>query len=127
MIKRAQTALILFLFVVFFSATGSAKTIKIGCVEDYYPYITVTSNGELGGILIDWWKLWSEKTGVDIKFVPLDLKSCIEKTEKGEIDVIAGLLYSDERANQLDFSESIIRTRTVLFLKIQLKSIRLKT
>ncbi len=126
MIKRVQTALILFLFIAIFTVSGSAKTIKIGCVEDYYPYITVTSNGELGGILIDWWKLWSEKTGVDIKFVPLDLQSCIEKTEKGEIDVIAGLLYSDERANQLDFSESIIRTRTVLFLKNTIKIDSLK-
>ena len=126
MIKRAQSVLLVFLFVTFFSASGFSQPIKIGCVEDYYPYITVTNSGELGGILIDWWKLWSKKTGIDIKFIPLDLQSCIEKTENGEIDVIAGILYSDERAERLDFSESLIRTRTVLFLKNSIKTDSLK-
>ena len=116
MVKRARLILII-LFIALLSVKGYSKTIKIGCVEEYYPYVTITNDGELGGILIDWWKLWSKKTGIDIKFIPLDLQSCIEKTERGEIDVIAGLLYSDERAERIDFSETLIRTRTVLFLK----------
>ncbi len=120
MAQKARFLLIV-VFITLFTTTGFAKTLKIGCVEDYYPYITVTKSGDLGGILIDWWKLWSKKTGIDVKFIPLDVQSCIEKTERGEIDIIAGLLYSDERAKKLDFSETLIRTRTVLFLKNSIK------
>jgi ABC-type amino acid transport substrate-binding protein len=120
MVKKTRLILIVLIFTLL-SVDGYSKTIKIGCVEDYYPYITVTKSGELGGILIDWWKLWSKKTGIDIKFIPLDLQSCIEKTERGEIDLIAGLLYSDARAEKLDFSETLIRTRTVLYLKNSVK------
>ena len=81
------------LFILFFSLTSFSQTYKIGCVDDYYPYISTNNNGELEGIIIDWWNLWSEKTGVDIEFVQLDIQSCIDKAKTGEIDIIAGLFY----------------------------------
>ena len=108
-------------FILFFSVTSFSQTYKIGCVDDYYPYITTNNNGELVGIIVDWWKLWSEKTGVDIEFVPLDIQSCLDKTKSGEIDAIAGMFYSDERAEYIDFSEPLMRMRTVVYLKKSVK------
>lgn len=113
--------IILLLFFSVFTFTGSAKTYKIGCIEDYYPYISSNSNGELEGIIIDWWKLWSEKSGVEIEFVKLDIQSCIDQTKSGEIDAIAGLFYSEDRARYLDYSEPLMRMKTVLFVKKGLK------
>ncbi len=121
MTKNILSTTILFFFIILFSSNAIAKTIKIGCIEDYYPYITANKSGGLEGTIIDWWNLWSIKTGVDIEFIPLDLQSCIEQTESGEIDAIAGLLYSTERAERLDFSEPLMRMRTVLFLKNGIK------
>ena len=126
MTKKILSTTILFLFIILFSSNGIAKTIKIGCIEDYYPYITVNKSGDLEGIIIDWWNLWSIKTGVDIEFVPLDLQSCIEQTESGEIDAIAGLLYSTERAERIDFSEPLMRMLTVVFLKNGIKTDSIK-
>lgn len=121
--KRILGRMILFLAVVMYSVTGTAKTTyKIGCIDDYYPYITMNNNGELEGIIIDWWNLWSLKTGVEIEFVQLNIQDCINKTQSGEIDAIAGLFYSDERAETLDYSESLMRMRTVLYLKKGIKT-----
>ena len=113
--------LILTVSILFVTADGYSKTYKIGCIDDYYPYITTSNNGKLEGIIIDWWNLWSEKTGIEIEFVPLDIQSCIEKTKTGEIDIISGIFYSDERAVYVDFSDPLMRMRTVIYLKNNVK------
>ena len=113
--------LILTASILFVTAEGYSKTYKIGCIDDYYPYITTSNNGKLEGIIIDWWNLWSEKTGIEIEFVPLDIQSCIEKTKTGEIDIISGIFYSDERAVYVDFSDPLMRMRTVIYLKNNVK------
>ena len=113
---------IISIFVFLFASNTFAKTYKIGYVEDYYPYILINADGEPDGIIIDWWKMWSLKTGVDIEFVPMDIQSCIDQTQSGKIDAIAGLFYSDERAEYLDFSEPLIRMRTAIFLKNKIKA-----
>jgi ABC-type amino acid transport substrate-binding protein len=107
--------------ILFFSLTSFSQTYKIGCIDDYYPYITPDNNGELEGIIIDWWNLWSEKTGVDIEFVPLDIQGCIDKAKTGEIDAISGMFYSDERAEHIDFSEPLMRMRTVVYINKNVK------
>ena len=124
--KKFLIQLILTAFVLFLTAEGYSQTYKIGCVDDYYPYITTNNNGELEGVIIDWWNLWSEKTGVDIEFVPLDIQSCLDKAKTGEIDAIAGMFYSDERAEYIDFSEPLMRMRTVVYLnkKVKIDSIQ---
>ena len=108
---------IAFVLVVQFNFTGT-KTYKIGCNENYYPYISKNpETDELEGIIIDWWNLWAEKTGYTVEFVPLDLGGCLEKIETGEIDAIASLFFSEKRAENLLFSEPLMRMKTVLFLK----------
>ncbi len=119
--KKFLIQLILTASMLFLTAEGYSQTYKIGCIDDYYPYITTNNNGELEGIIIDWWNLWSEKTGVDIEFVPLDIQDCIDKTKTGEIDAIAGMFYSDERAEHIDFSEPLMRMKTVVYLKKNVK------
>lgn len=52
----------------------------------------------------------------------MDIQSCIDQTKSGKIDAIAGLFYSDERAEYLDFSEPLIRMRTAIFLKNKIKA-----
>lgn len=113
---------IVFLYITLSASGTFSKTYKIGCVEDYYPYISINTDGEPEGIIIDWWNLWSLKTGVDIEFISMDIQSCIDQTKSGKIDVIAGLFYSDERAMYLDFSEPLIRMRTAIFLKNKIKA-----
>ena len=91
--KKLLTVFCVLVFIVSLPVDAFSKTYKIGCVKDYYPYITVGDDGELEGIIIDWWKLWSLKAEVEIEFVQLDISSCIEKTKSGEIDVCKDSRY----------------------------------
>ena len=119
--KKILIQISLTLATLFIATAGFPQTYKIGCIDDYYPYITTGNNGELEGIIIDWWNLWSEKTGVEIEFVPLDIQSCFDKTRTGEIDAISGIFYSDERAEYVDFSEPLMRMKTVIYMKKNVK------
>lgn len=121
LMKKFLTILILVASILFLSAEGYSQTYKIGCIDDYYPYISTSNNGKLEGIIIDWWNLWSEKTGVEIEFVASDIQSCLEKTKTGEIDIISGIFYSDERAEYIDFTDPLMRMRTVIYLKDSIK------
>jgi ABC-type amino acid transport substrate-binding protein len=114
--------ILLALVFVFQTNLFGERTYKIGCNENYYPYIVHNKEtGELEGIVIDWWNLWAEKADVKIEFVPSDLGTIIEKTKQGEIDAIAGMFYSEERNEFLDFSDRLLPMRTVLFLRKQNK------
>lgn len=118
--KNILTALIL-VAVLTFSQRCMAKTYKIACLNDYSPYSFVDDNNELRGILIDWWRLWEKKTGVDIVFIPTDIEGCMNKTLRGEVDIISGLSFNEELTDSFDYSENIIMMNSVLFLSEDLK------
>ncbi|MCF6356523.1 MAG: transporter substrate-binding domain-containing protein [Draconibacterium sp.] len=122
MTKKIIHTSILIFYIILTASNAYSKTYKIGCVEDYYPYSNIDNNGQLQGIIIDWWNLWSLKTGVDIEFVPLDIQGCLEQAKNGKIDIIAGVFYSDDWAEYLSFSEPLIRMQAVLFLKNTIKA-----
>ncbi len=61
---------------------------------DYRPLNYVDTNGVSDGMLIDFWKLWSEKTGVGVTFVGAPWHECLKRVADGEIDIIAGAFYS---------------------------------
>ena len=41
------------------------KTIKVVMDNNYPPYVFLDGKGNLQGILIDQWRLWEQKTGVE--------------------------------------------------------------
>ena len=50
----------------------SAESISVVLDDNYPPYVFRNSEGELQGILVDQWNLWSRTTGVKVKvFVPI--------------------------------------------------------
>lgn len=118
-----RIAFVLLLIVLFpLVLNAENKTYKIACNENYFPYISFDEEtGELNGIIIEWWKLWAEKTNSNIEFVPLSIAESIQKTNSGEMDAVAGLFFSEERSEDLDFSEPLIRMQTVLFLAKSIK------
>lgn len=61
-------------------------------------------NGEAKRLLVDYWRLWSKVNGVPIKVVLVDWPETLRMVRDGEADLHAGLFYSDERAQTLDFA-----------------------
>lgn len=66
------------------------------------------NKGEADGILIDIWKLWSEKTGVKVVFKEALFSETLEMLKRGEVDIHAGLFYTKERDKFFDYSSKPI-------------------
>jgi ABC-type amino acid transport substrate-binding protein len=107
--------------VVFSGSILHAKTITITHPIDHKPYIFVDENGESKGMLADFWRLWAEKTNVEIKFIPLHFQECLELVKDGKADMVGGLFYSSERDQHLDFSKVFAQTAGELFVSKELK------
>ncbi|MCP4322664.1 MAG: transporter substrate-binding domain-containing protein, partial [Alteromonadales bacterium] len=54
----------------------------------YPPYMGVSPAGEPQGLLIDEWRLWSKKVGINIEFVARDMVEGLDLTETQKTDVL---------------------------------------
>lgn len=61
-------------------------------------------NGQAAGILIDIWRLWGQKVGVEPRFVAQPWDETLRMVREGEADIHAGLFRTPERDAFLDFS-----------------------
>ena len=65
-------------------------TLLLGLAIDNPPYMHVSSQGEAQGMFVDLWRLWSEKTGLKIAFVPDTSFNNLKNLQKGRIDALLG-------------------------------------
>src|SRR5882672_4116983 len=72
--------------------------------DGYPPYQFRTEAGQLQGILLDKWQLWSRKTGVPVKVVGMEWIKAQQSVRSGAADVIDALVYTDSRAKLYEFS-----------------------
>ncbi|MDH4035275.1 MAG: PAS domain S-box protein, partial [candidate division Zixibacteria bacterium] len=92
-------------------------SITIAHSLDYRPICYVDSSGRSMGILIDYWRLWSQKTGSPIRFEPAPWDECLKRVRAGEVDILAGAFYSPERDREFDFSQTLIEIKTALLVR----------
>jgi PAS domain S-box-containing protein len=72
--------------------------------EDYPPYVFRDREGNLQGILIDQWKLWSERTSVAVHLVGMEWDKAQREILEGRADVIDTIFQNAERAKVYDFT-----------------------
>ena len=94
------------------AASGSLTVVY--CV-DIYPFQFTNDAGEPDGETIDLWKLWSQKTGVKVDFVPATWDDTLAMVREGKVDAHAGLYYSKERDAYIDYGVPIARSDTHIF------------
>jgi len=68
------------------------------------PFKFTDRQGRPAGILIDLWRLWSQKTGVDVLFKEALFSETLTMLKTGQADIHAGLFYSRDRDDYLDYS-----------------------
>ena len=95
------TALAVLLSVSAYSSTPESITVLAD--DDYLPYIFRDDSGNLQGIVVDHWKLWSSKTGIKVKINAMDWSKALDLMNNGKGDVIDTLFYSEERAKIFDY------------------------
>ncbi|MGX9460313.1 diguanylate cyclase domain-containing protein [Shewanella sp. A14] len=79
------------------------------------PYADIGVDGLPHGMLVDLWKLWSEKIGINIDFVVGDTNSTIEDVKRGVADVHIGYPESQEMRTGLQQAWHIISVKSRFF------------
>ena len=83
--------------------TNEHKVIRVGSFEDTFNY--VDKNGVRRGYGYELMQALAGYAGWKFEYVKCDWSDCFDKLENGEIDVIGDISYTDERAQEMLFSE----------------------
>ncbi|MDM8550803.1 transporter substrate-binding domain-containing protein [Desulfobacterales bacterium HSG2] len=97
------------------AASERLSEISITCPEDSPPFFFIDENGGMSGIGIDLWRLWSEKTGIRVRFMPGPRREALDMIRDGRADVHGGLIYTEERDTWLDYAALIAHTHVSFF------------
>ncbi len=99
------------------AVTKEKKTdaLLISMDRAYPPMTFLNAQGRPAGFLVDLWRLWSEKTGREIRFKENNWKQSVEALRNGEADVHSGLFKNDEREQWLNFAPEVYRIGTGLY------------
>ena len=80
-----------------------AKVIRVGSFEDTFNY--VNEKGARKGYGYELLQTLSGYTGWQFEYVTCDWSDCFEKLENGEIDIMGGISYTEDRAEEMLFSD----------------------
>ena len=80
-----------------------SQIVRIGSFEDTFDYID--KNGVRRGYGYELLQALAGYTGWKFEYVKCDWSNCFDKLENGEIDVIGDISYTDERTQEMLFSE----------------------
>ena len=98
------------------------KVVRVGWYEDVYN--NITRNGERSGFCYDYEQSIAGYTGWTYEYVNGNWEELLEKLGKGEIDLLGGVSYTDERAQKMLFSdEPMGMEKYYLYAKIGTKGI----
>lgn len=99
------------------------REIVVASSNENYPFHFADVNGNPAGINIDFWNLWSEKTGVKVKYLMSDWETSLRNMKEKKADVHAGCFYTEERDSYLEYGTAITEAETHLFYHSSLKGI----
>jgi PAS domain S-box-containing protein len=102
----------------------SPERISIAYCKDSVPFHFSDDSGRPAGIIIDLWRLWSEKTGISIDFQEAAWDDTLTMVGSGTADVHAGLFFNKERDKFLDYGVALTKTDTHYFMHVTLPSIK---
>ncbi len=82
---------------------NSDNVIRVGSFEETYN--TVNEKGERSGYGYEYLQDIAGYAGWTYKYITSDWKNCFTQLENGEIDILGGISYTDERAENMLFSD----------------------
>ena len=83
--------------------TASAKVVRVGSFEDTFNY--VNEKGARKGYGYELLETLSGYTGWQFEYVTCDWSDCFEKLKNGEIDIMGGISYTEDRTEEMLFSD----------------------
>ena len=83
--------------------TASAKVVRVGSFEDTFNYVNEKgARKDYGYELLE---TLSGYAGWQFEYVTCDWSDCFEKLKNGEIDIIGGISYTEDRTQEMLFSD----------------------
>ena len=83
--------------------TAPIKIIRVGSFEDTFNYCN--EKGARKGYGYELLQTLSGYTGWQFEYVTCDRSDCFEKLKNGEIDIMGGISYTEDRAEEMLFSD----------------------
>ena len=83
--------------------TAPAKVVRVGSFEDTFNY--VNEKGVRTGYGYELLQTLSGYTGWQFEYVSCDWSDCFEKLKNGEIDIMGDISYTEDRAEEMLFSD----------------------
>ena len=83
--------------------TAPVKVVRVGSFEDTFNYCN--EKGARKGYGYELLQTLSGYTGWQFEYVTCDWSDCFEKLENGEIDILGGISYTENRAEEMLFSD----------------------
>ncbi|PAB58387.1 diguanylate cyclase domain-containing protein [Anaeromicrobium sediminis] len=99
------------------------KEIRVIADEDFPPYIFRDEKGNLKGILVDQWGLWSRKTGIEVKIHAMNWKRAQRLMREGQYDVIDTIFKNEERKKIYYFSNPYADIEVSIFFNKNISGI----
>ncbi len=101
---------------------SSAKNDKSGRIYTFTysttapPYAWLDSENKPKGLLVDFWRLWAKKQGVEVRFELTTWFNSLELVKQGKADANGGAFYTLSRREFFIFSDPILDVSTSLFV-----------
>ena len=83
--------------------TAPVKVVRVGSFEDTFNY--VNEKGIRKGYGYELLQTLSGYTGWQLEYVTCDWSDCFEKLKNGEIDIMGDISYTEDRAEEMLFSD----------------------
>lgn len=97
-----------------------AKEYVVGGDFDYYPFTFIDKSGNPSGLDIELLEAISATTGIQLSFQLSRWDNAISYVKSGKIDIVAGIIHSEERAQFLDFTTPIHAEYYSIFIRTDL-------
>ena len=105
------------------SAAGKPERISVAYCADCVQFHFQDKDGKADGLIIDMWRLWSERTGIAVDFKAATWEETLRMVGDGRADAHAGLFFNEERAKFLEYGTSLTKTDTQFFVHKDLPGI----
>ncbi len=92
-----------------YSYNEQNNTIKVG-FYDYKPYYFINKKGEIDGYYHKLLNLLATEANIKYEYIKCDFSNAMDKLENEDIDILLGVNYTSERAQNFVFTNNYIDT-----------------
>lgn len=111
------------IILIFLPTNLFAGELKVVLDKDYPPFTYIDKSGNLVGISVEFWKLFTEKTGIKVKLIPVEWVKAHEMMINREADVIDTVFKTPAREKYLDFTKPLFYITSSIYYRKNLSNI----